>query len=112
MNTEEQPDKRRIILVADDEDIVYDILSLSLEDKYQTLRAKSGEEAIKIIDDRMLSGKGLDFVLSDGTMPPLSGREVAAHVSKTYPNLPVALYTGEAERYSDVQRLEIGRAHV
>ena len=62
--------------------------------------AEGGAEAL----DR-LAGAAFDLVVTDLSMPGMTGRELAHHVRRKYPRLPIVLLTGDTDA-------EAERAHV
>jgi len=57
------------VLVVDDEREVADVYAMRLSDRYETIAAYGGEEALEAVD-------AVDIVLLDRRMPDLSGDEV------------------------------------
>ncbi len=81
------------ILVVDDEEGVRSMLATGLARRgFATLEADSGASALRLLDSQTV-----DAVISDQTMPGMSGVELmrALHVHR--PNLPVILCTGYSE---------------
>ncbi len=82
------------ILVVDDEALISMSTMDMLEDLGHTvLEANSGKQALEILAE---SGP-VDLVMTDYSMPGMSGAELAEIVLKTYPGLPVLLATGYAD---------------
>ncbi len=78
------------ILVIDDEPAVRTVLAKMLEDGgHQVAQAADGAEALARCERETF-----DLVLSDVSMPRLSGWEVAAACRERFPLLPVGLITG------------------
>ena len=86
--------KPRILLVDDDPDIL-DVLEIALsEENYEILKAKDGEEALRII-----KSKPLNLVLVDYAMPRMNGRQVCIEVKKDVllRYLPIIMVTGKGD---------------
>ena len=78
------------ILIADDEDIIRETIGdLLTKCGANTVTARDGVEAIKLVESRQF-----DLVLSDIRMPGASGYEVFAAVKKVNVHCPVILITG------------------
>jgi DNA-binding response OmpR family regulator len=58
-----------VVLVVDDEREVADVYAMRLSDRYETITAYGGEQALEAVDEA-------DIVLLDRRMPNLSGDEV------------------------------------
>jgi DNA-binding response OmpR family regulator len=75
------------VLIADDEQSVADDLAATLQPKYTTTVAYSGESAIELIDDT------IDVVLLDRRMPGLSGDDVLQRIRRQEYACQVAMVT-------------------
>ena len=77
----------RIILVAEDEDIVRQLLTRVLGNAgYRTLEARHGEEALQMAT---LAHPYLHLVITDVVMPRLDGRMLGHRLNERLPGLPV-----------------------
>ena len=86
------PDKKCVVLV-DDDAIVREVLTLSLEDSgYAVLSADSGAAALSLL----ASTRRVDILVSDLTMPEMDGLALIRAVQAQRPNLPAVLLTGYA----------------
>ena len=79
------------IMVVDDDDLVRETLAEQLEDLgFKTIMASSGSEAVALIQ----SGVSLDALVSDLSMPGMSGVATIQRVRTLRPGLPCFLLTG------------------
>lgn len=82
----------RILLVEDDA-LVRELLALQLvEGGIQAESAESGEEALE-----KFRVNPCDLVITDESMPGMSGHELATALKEIRPGLPVLLLTGFGE---------------
>lgn len=80
------------ILIVDDEQRIRDTLSDILKVKgYNTVTAGSGEEALKLIREKLISAVLLDVIL-----PRMNGMEVMRKIQELNPAVPVLLITAYA----------------
>ncbi len=87
---------RGLILIVDDEDIILTVISKSLErEGFKTLKAKSGKEALKFLEE-----KKVNLVISDIIMPEMNGMELLANIKVNYPDIPVLMITGYTGKYN------------
>lgn len=91
------------ILVVEDENSMRNLLSLMLKKQYQVDAAASGEEAIK-----QLSQKLYDLVITDISLPGISGIEVLRRVKENSPETSVIMITAYASTESAIEALKIG----
>jgi CheY-like chemotaxis protein len=90
------PRGRGRVLYVDDEQALATTVARILESLgYEASVCHSGAEAI---DRVRASPQGFDIVLTDFSMPGLSGTDVAREVARIRPGLPVVLTSGYAER--------------
>ncbi len=94
-NGEKLGDRPLIVLAVDDDALVLMNTTLMLEDLgHQVIEAYSGSEALAALrqeDNR------IDLVITDHSMPKMTGAELAAEIATEWPGLPVVLATGYAE---------------
>ncbi|MBF0328114.1 MAG: sigma-54-dependent Fis family transcriptional regulator [Nitrospirae bacterium] len=81
---------KKTILIVDDEEGIRDTLSGIFEDEgYEVLTAKSGEEALEIINEQ-----AADLALLDIWMPGIDGIETLTQIKSIAPNMPVIMISG------------------
>jgi CheY-like chemotaxis protein len=86
--------ERRRLLIVDDEKLLLRSLSRALQHEYEVVTTSSPIEALRLAS----SGEHWDIVLSDVTMPGMSGIELASRLSSSCPALVgrIVLMTGGA----------------
>ena len=73
---------------------------------FEVVQAANGTEAL----DRLSRESGaIDMVLSDVTMPGMTGIDLSYHIRELYPSMPVAIVSGDV---SELERSIIGRSDV
>jgi len=88
--------RKRTILVVDDEGFLVDILFEVLDSHgYSVLTATSGEEALKIAK----KAETIDLVLTDLMMKPMNGIVLADQLKQTNPQIKVLFMSGYTEDY-------------
>ena len=76
------------ILIAEDNDSNFILMTYILKKYYQFERAKNGQEAVEMV------GKDhFDIVLMDIKMPIMDGLEATKTIKEKYPSLPVVALT-------------------
>lgn len=79
------------ILIAEDNDSNYILMTYILKKYYQFERAKNGQEAVKMAE------KGeYDIVLMDIKMPVMDGLEATKAIKESLPDLPIIALTANA----------------
>ncbi len=79
------------ILVAEDNDSNFILMTYILKKFYQFERAKNGQEAVDMVE------KGeYDLVLMDIKMPIMDGLEATKKIKETHPSLPIIALTANA----------------
>ena|SRR5690242_1825065 len=81
------------ILVVDDDYVIRDTLCELLASDYECQQAATAEEALE-----KLAAQRFDVVLTDISMPGLSGRELLARVLDLYPETPVIVISGLSDQ--------------
>ena len=81
----------RRVLVVDDEALVRRMLALFLTRAgFMPISVGSGEEAL----DLLQAGEMFDLLVTDQSMPGMTGCELIGHVTQLRPDLPLLLVTG------------------
>ena len=79
------------ILIAEDNDSNYILMTYILKKYYTYDRAKNGQEAVEMADKAEY-----DIVLMDIKMPVMDGLEATKKIKEAHPNLPVVALTANA----------------
>ena len=82
----------RLLLVEDDDD-TRDLLGELLADEFEVFAAASAEAALELFEEHPP-----DVVLTDESLPGLSGSELAAEVKRRAPQVRVVLASGYRRR--------------
>jgi response regulator RpfG family c-di-GMP phosphodiesterase len=92
------------ILVVDDDPLPLELISSHLESQeFQVTTAESGEDAVS-----QLKVNRVDLVLTDMSMPGMSGMDVLKWVRENQPRVPVILITGMCELKTAVESMQSG----
>jgi DNA-binding response OmpR family regulator len=84
--------RQPIILVADDEVMIRNLVTLLLqEEKYIVLSASDGQEGLEL--SRRYPGT-IDLVITDVEMPRLNGMNLCAHLLEERPGIKVIVMSG------------------
>jgi len=81
----------KTILVAEDNDSNYILMTYILKRTYQFKRAKNGQEAVDMANEG-----GIDLILMDIKMPIMDGLQATAKIKEQHPELPVVALTANA----------------
>ena len=81
------------ILVVDDDDVIRDTLCELLSQEYSCQTADTAEQALV-----KLEAQSFDVVLTDVSMPGLSGMEFLNRVLQLYPDTPVIVISGLSDQ--------------
>jgi PAS domain S-box-containing protein len=83
------------VMVVDDDDMVRQTASESLRDAgYRVIESTGGNRALEIF---MNPPFPIDLVLTDMTMPHMSGQELAEQLSRFSPELPIVFMSGYSQ---------------
>jgi CheY-like chemotaxis protein len=92
-----------LILVAEDEKVIRELLGVTLEDDgYEVVLADSGEEAVELLDARK-DARGLVTDVRLGGKRALTGWDVARHARELNPDIAVVYLSGDSSADWSVQ---------
>jgi len=91
------------ILIVDDELEITEILADLLSEQYQCLKAGSAEQALASLNEGEF-----ELVISDITMPGMSGLDMIPHVKEISPNTVVVMISGMQTVESAIGALRLG----
>ncbi len=94
--------KKRNILIIEDEYINIEILKNILVNNYNVFTATDGETALKIIKEN----NNISLILLDLNIPKISGIKVLEKIKKDYDEIPVIVLTSDKEQ--EVKCLNLG----
>jgi CheY-like chemotaxis protein len=99
--------RARILLVDDDRDV---------RETNVEILAAGGHEIVSVADGRQAVAKckkgNFDLVITDLSMPGMSGLELATELKKLYPTIPVILFSGWAMQEQEETVKEAGIDHI
>jgi PAS domain S-box-containing protein len=94
------------VLIVDDEEAITALQQRALEiHGYQVTPMSSGVAALELIRSQP---DRFDLVITDQTMPKLTGSELIKEIIQIRPDLPIILCTGYSNQISEEKALEIG----
>lgn len=83
-----------VVLVVDDEDLVRASTAHMLgELGYSVMEARSGEEAIQLLE----ASQSIDLLVTDHLMPGMTGTDLAMHLRRIRPDVRVLVISGYAD---------------
>lgn len=91
------------ILVVDDDDTIRDTLYDLLSEEHRCHTAETAEDALKLLESDFY-----DLVLTDISMPGLSGLELLGHVRQRFPETPVIIISGISDQEHAKGLLKMG----
>ena len=91
------------VLIVEDNDSNFILMSYILKKYYEFERAKNGQEAVEKAD----SGK-FDLILMDIKMPIMDGMEATRQIREKYPDLPIVALTANAFDSDRTMAMEAG----
>ena len=91
------------LLVVDDDDTIRDMLYDLFSDEHLCHAARTAEQALGWLDT-----EEYDVVITDISMPGLSGVELFAHIQQCQPNTPVIIISGISYQQQPEELLTMG----
>ena len=94
------------ILVVDDEPLVVDVLQEML--KSQGYRITTADGSLKALETFRKAPRDFDLVITDMTMPKLTGERLSQEIKKIRTDIPIILCTGYSDKLADKSALDFG----
>ena len=91
------------ILIVDDDDVIRDTLYELLSTDYDCEAASTAEQALSKLEQETF-----DVVVTDTSMPGLSGVELLSWVLKHHPKTPVIIVSGISDQEHAERLLKLG----
>jgi two-component system, NtrC family, response regulator PilR len=91
------------VLVVDDDEVIRETLCELLSSEHTCQTADTAEQALA-----KLEAQSFDVVLTDVSMPGLSGMELLNRVLKLYPGTPVIMVSGLSDEEQAHSLIELG----
>ena len=102
----ELPGGTEQILFVDDEETSVEIIEKMMEKLgYKVTSRTSSIEALKVFRD---NPEGFDLVITDMTMPDMTGKGLAKELMAIRPEIPVILLTGFSEQMDEYSAKKMG----
>lgn len=81
----------KTILVAEDNESNFILMTYILKRSYEIVRAKNGQEAVDAVEKG-----GVDLILMDIKMPVKDGLEATKEIKEKHPDMPIIALTANA----------------
>jgi CheY-like chemotaxis protein len=88
-------DRKRLLVVDDEVPVLKLVTRILATDNYEITAAESGEMAVRVMQQPGF--QGVDLLVTDLQMPGMNGRELAAVVRQSNPQVRVLYVTGFAD---------------
>ena len=100
------PQLRGRVLVVEDQAMVGDFMTELLGNwGLEVCLRRDPLQALEWLQD---GSNAVDLVITDQTMPRMTGLELASHIAGARAGLPVLLYTGDAARFDTTELRRFG----
>lgn len=106
MNQDNLPEGSERILIVDDEELIATMYKETLEMLGYTVTAMSSSK--QALESYQSSPDTFDLILTDQTMPDLTGVELASEILRFRPETPIILCTGYSAMISEHEAKELG----
>ena len=100
------PERRKTVLVVDDDEGMRDTLTAVLKRDYHVLRAATGEVALQLMEK-----EHVELMLLDVRLPGISGFEVLKIIKKNYPYVEVIVISVINELEAAIEAMRCGAYH-
>jgi DNA-binding NtrC family response regulator len=99
-------DRRKTLLIVDDDEGMRDTLSAVLRRDFRVLRAATGETALQ-----MMEKESIDLMMLDVRLPGISGFEVLKIAKENYPYVEVIVISAMKELDAAIEAMRHGAYH-
>jgi DNA-binding NtrC family response regulator len=99
-------ERRKTVLVVDDDEGMRDTLTAVLKSDYRVLRAATGEAALQ-----MMESEDIDLMLLDVRLPGINGFEVLKITKENYPYIEVIVISVMKELDAAIEAMRFGAYH-
>jgi DNA-binding NtrC family response regulator len=99
-------ERRKTVLVVDDDEGMRDTLTAVLRTDYRVLRAATGEAALQ-----MMESEDIDLMLLDVRLPGINGFEVLKITKENYPYIEVIVISVLKELEAAIEAMRFGAYH-
>jgi DNA-binding NtrC family response regulator len=99
-------ERRKTVLVIDENDSIREKLASILKRDYRVLRAASGEAALQ-----MMEKEDIDLMMLDVHLPGISGFEVLKIAKENYPHVEIIVLSAMTELDSAIESIRHGAYH-
>ena len=99
-------DRRKSLLIVDDDEDMRDTLMAMLRRDYRVLRAATGESALQ-----MMEREDIDLMLLDVRLPGISGFDVLRIARENYPHVEVIVTSAVKELDAAIEAMRQGAYH-
>jgi two-component system response regulator AtoC len=99
-------DRRKTLLIVDDDEGMRDTMAAMLRQDYRVLRAATGEAALQILDK-----ESIDLLLLDVHLPGISGIEVLRIVKENYAYIEVIVVSAVKDVDTAIEVMRHGAYH-
>lgn len=98
----------RVLLVDDEEDIVYTMATILEMDKYTIHTATNGREALNVIDEQIRIGNSIDILVTDIAMPELSGVKLIEEIQNRELDIQILAITAFGTKSDIIELIQKG----
>lgn len=103
INPEKTPQKGKLLIVDDEEDVIYSFRRLLADEDYELLSAHSGEEGVQLFRE-----KRPDLVLMDVRMAGIGGLQALQSIRKIDPKALVIIMTAFSSTGAAIEAMKAG----
>jgi DNA-binding NtrC family response regulator len=105
-NSQRTPDGKKKILLVDDDSMVGNTAQEILE--YFGYRVDFRIDPVEALNHFQRNPYGFDLIVTDMTMPLMTGRELALEIMKVREDIPVIVCTGHSVAFSEKEAAQMG----